>query len=186
MTASQAAIYLLELYRPLSSVSTYLLIPSLTNYLLVLDGSTPSRPYPSRPQNSSGTRTRDRKHGGGWLSTKSHDESQQEIVRSDDAPGKLSQSKDEEMNWASIELTARENNPPEPNPKHGSKPSFENEGWAGMEFSSCRSMTRTHTHKSPPLPLPPSTEDRSWSEPRWKAFAFRKWSSLTRLRTLSS
>lgn len=66
----------------------------------------------TRRPHGSGTRTWDNKYNRrGWSITKSHDGSQVEIVReNDDVPPKeSSQSKDEEMNWASIELNQIEN-----------------------------------------------------------------------------
>lgn len=69
-----------------------------------------SRKKASAPH-SSVTRSWDRNNRRGWSVTKSHDDSQVEIVREGDdaSPGKLSHTKDEEMNWTSIELTQREN-----------------------------------------------------------------------------
>lgn len=86
---------------------------------------TSSTPWYSRSKSSpshhlSGTRSRHRKRQEGWLSTRSHDDSQEEIVSVDVTAGKPAQSKDEEMNGASIELTPRENDRgPGLNPKHG-------------------------------------------------------------------
>ena len=61
----------------------------------------------STEPHGSGTRSWDKNNRRGWSITKSHDESQVEIVRvNDDAlPKESSQSKDEEMNWASVELS---------------------------------------------------------------------------------
>lgn len=68
---------------------------------------------------SAGTRSWDKYNRRKWSSTKSHDESQVEIVQDGDVvpPRKTPSSKDEEMNWGAIELNERENDPPATNSK---------------------------------------------------------------------
>lgn len=84
---------------PLASTSE----PSRSSYFWIRKQST--------GPNGSGTRTWDKNNRRGWSITKSHDESQVDIVRGNDdvLPKESSQSKDEEMNWASVELSQLEN-----------------------------------------------------------------------------
>lgn len=70
-----------------------------------------SRKKSTEPHHSSETRSWDKINRRGWSITKSHDESQVEIVRENDdvLPKESSQSKDEEMNWGSVELGQLDN-----------------------------------------------------------------------------